>query len=176
MENVIFSNIRIETRRFSHEWWGRAEAICLTALDRKPGVKAGKIRNILFRDITCEGENGIFLLGSSDNYIEDVTFDHIRLVLDRKSKWEIEGYDKRPCLGDGRIRTMISGIYVDKARDITFQDVKIRKKEGILPYYREDISFNNIYVLNLIAANLRNGMQYLKSDHIRGSEEETIVL
>ena len=71
---------------------------------------------------------------------------------------------------------MISGIYVDKARDITFQDVKIRKKEGILPYYREDISFNNIYVLNLIAANLRNGMQYLKSDHIRGSEEETIVL
>ena len=140
VENVIFSNIRIETRRFSHEWWGRAEAICLTALDRKPGVKAGKIRNILFRDITCEGENGIFLLGSSDNYIEDVTFDHIRLVLDRKSKWEIEGYDKRPCQGDGEIRTMISGIYVDKARDITFQDVKIRKKEGILPYYREDVT------------------------------------
>lgn len=90
--------------------------------------------------ITCEGENGIFLLGSSDNYIEDVTFDHIRLVLDRKSKWEIEGYDKRPCQGDGEIRTMISGIYVDKARDITFQDVKIRKKEGILPYYREDVT------------------------------------
>ena len=36
--------------------------------------------------------------------------------------------------------------------------------------------FNNIYVLNLIAANLRNGMQYLKSGHIQGSEEETIVL
>ena len=35
---------------------------------------------------------------------------------------------------------MISGIYVDKARDITFQDVKVRKKEGILPYYREDVT------------------------------------
>ncbi len=30
--------------------------------------------------------------------------------------------------------------------------------------------FDNIYVLNLIAANLRNGMQYLKAEHMRGSE------
>lgn len=36
--------------------------------------------------------------------------------------------------------------------------------------------FENIYVLNLIAANLRGGMQYLKADHIRGSEEEQMVL
>lgn len=36
--------------------------------------------------------------------------------------------------------------------------------------------FNNIYVLNLISANLRNGMQYLKADHIRGSEEEEMIL
>lgn len=31
VENVIFSNIIMETRRFSYEWWGRAEAVCLTA-------------------------------------------------------------------------------------------------------------------------------------------------
>ena len=36
--------------------------------------------------------------------------------------------------------------------------------------------FDNIYVLNLIAANLRSGMQYLKSDHVRGSEEETMLV
>lgn len=36
--------------------------------------------------------------------------------------------------------------------------------------------FNNIYVLNLIAASLRSGMQYLKVDHVRGSEPETMVL
>ena len=85
MENVIFSNIIMETRRFSYEWWGRAEAVCLTALDRKPGVKAGKIRNIRFQNITCEGETAVFLLGSEDNYIEDVTFEGIRLTLDKKS-------------------------------------------------------------------------------------------
>lgn len=36
--------------------------------------------------------------------------------------------------------------------------------------------FDNIYVLNLIAASLRNGMQYLRADHLRGDEPETMVV
>lgn len=36
--------------------------------------------------------------------------------------------------------------------------------------------FNNIYVINLIAASLRNGMQYLKVNHVKGNEPETIVV
>lgn len=36
--------------------------------------------------------------------------------------------------------------------------------------------FDNIYVLNLIAASLRNGMQYLKVDHVKGNEPETMVI
>ncbi|MCI8377749.1 MAG: hypothetical protein HFH72_04420 [Lachnospiraceae bacterium] len=36
--------------------------------------------------------------------------------------------------------------------------------------------FDNIYVLNLIAASLRNGMQYLKVDRVKGNEPETMVI
>lgn len=36
--------------------------------------------------------------------------------------------------------------------------------------------FDNIYILNLIAASLRSGMQYLKADHLRGDEPETLVV
>lgn len=36
--------------------------------------------------------------------------------------------------------------------------------------------FDNIYVLNLIAASLRNGMQYLKANHLRGNEPEMMVV
>lgn len=36
--------------------------------------------------------------------------------------------------------------------------------------------FDNIYVLNLIAASLRNGMQYLKANHMRGDEPEVMVV
>lgn len=36
--------------------------------------------------------------------------------------------------------------------------------------------FDNIYVLNLIAASLRNGMQYLKADHLRGNDPDVMVV
>ncbi len=36
--------------------------------------------------------------------------------------------------------------------------------------------FDNIYVLTLISANLRKDMQYLKAEHMRGSEEETMLV
>lgn len=35
--------------------------------------------------------------------------------------------------------------------------------------------FDNIYVLNLVSASLRNGTMYLRGEHKRGSEEETMV-
>ena len=35
--------------------------------------------------------------------------------------------------------------------------------------------FDNIYVLNLVAASLRGGMQYLRGEHTRGAEEEVMV-
>ena len=159
VENVIFSNIIMETRRFSYEWWGRAEAVCLTALDRKPGVKAGKIRNIRFQNITCEGENGIFLLGSEDNYIEDVTFEGIRLTLDKKSKWEINGYDKRPCQGEGEIHTKISGIYADYVKNVSFHDIQITKKEGILPFYEEDVTLRNVENVRIDVEEPEDGSQ-----------------
>ncbi len=36
--------------------------------------------------------------------------------------------------------------------------------------------FDNIYILNLIAASLRSGMQYLKANHLRGNEPEVMEL
>lgn len=36
--------------------------------------------------------------------------------------------------------------------------------------------FDNIYVLNLITASLRGGMQYLRANHLRGNEPETMVV
>lgn len=35
--------------------------------------------------------------------------------------------------------------------------------------------FDNIYVLNLIAAGLRGGLQYLKAEHKRGKEPDELI-
>ena len=47
-----------------------------------------------------------------------------------------------------------------------------------LPVWAESpsiIVFDNIYVLNLIAASLRGGTQYLKAEHKRGKEPDELV-
>lgn len=38
------------------------------------------------------------------------------------------------------------------------------------------VAVENLYVLNLIAASLRNGMQYLKANHVRGNESDTMIV
>lgn len=129
VENVVFSNINITTRRFSHQWWGRAEAICVTALDRKPGVRHGKIKNIRFHNINCIGENGIVVYGTEDNKIEDITFSGVNLHLEKRSKWPVEGYDIRPCELENKFPEKetgkISGIYVRNAENIVTDGLRI---------------------------------------------------
>ena len=96
---------------------------------------------------------------SEDNYIEDVTFEGIRLTLDKKSKWEINGYDKRPCQGGGEIHTKISGIYADYVKNVSFHDIQITKKEGILPFYEEDVTLRNVENVRIDVEEPEDGSQ-----------------
>lgn len=147
VENVVFSNINIETRRFSYQWWGRAEAISLTAADRKPGVKAGKIKNVVFRNINCRGENGIFIMGSPDNWIEEITFDQVSLTLARSSKWEINGYDRRPCPDihdEGLIPGPVSGVYADYSSGLRFKQLSIKVEEEFKPFFNQKMTLLHV--------------------------------
>lgn len=143
VENVIFSNLSIETRCFSYQWWGRAEAICITSLDRKPGVRHGKVRNIVFKNINCTGENGILVYGTEDNPIEDITFDEVHMTLEKTSKWDIGGYDIRPCeLEDKfpkRDSGKVAGIYIRHAKNIKTENFSVRVTDNMQPYYLGDV-------------------------------------
>lgn len=61
---------------------------------------------------------------------------------------------------------------MDMARKTNTQLICLSGLGGESIYNR----FDNIYVLNLMAASLRSGTQYLRADHIRGHEEETMVV
>lgn len=61
---------------------------------------------------------------------------------------------------------------MDMARKTNTQLICLSGLGGESIYNR----FDNIYVLNLSPASLRNSMQYLKADHIRGMEEEVMIV
>ena len=94
--DVLISNIMIETRRFAECWWGCAEPIVMTTHDRNANTHSGSIENVRFFNVTCKGENGVFLSGNEENHIKNVLFENVNVCLEATSKWERGMYDLRP--------------------------------------------------------------------------------
>lgn len=139
IENVLISNIHVETRRFSEQWWGRAEPIYITVLDRKEGVTAGQIRNVRLKDITCKGENGIFISGSENHVIRDLSLENIRVTLEKTSKWPCDSYDLRPCKGQGIRPSKLYGLYTNMVDGLSLTNVNIECRDSMKPYASEEM-------------------------------------
>ncbi len=125
VENVSYTNCIIETRRFCPDWWGTAEPIVITTFNRDENTKSGKIKNIRFKNITCHGENGVLIHGNENNIIEDVTFENVRVTMDKKTKWESGLYDLRPCLQYGVEKIKNAGFYIRYAKDVVIEKSQV---------------------------------------------------
>lgn len=139
IEHVLVSNLMIETRRFSEHYWGRGEAIAITARERHDGIPTGSIRDVTLRHIRCSGENGVLIYGNPAHPIEDVTLEDVKIELVRRSKWELDGYDLRPCDGDGRVETKLCGVYAAYVKNLQRKDVTVRVDDSIRPWYEKDM-------------------------------------
>lgn len=135
IENVTISDIQVQTRRFSEQWWGRAEPIYITAINRKEGVNAGKIRNINLRNINCSGENGIFIRGSEGNRILGLSLENVHVTLEKTSKWPCDSYDIRPCSGEGIIPSQIYGLFVNYAEAVRLRNVSVECRDSMKDVY-----------------------------------------
>lgn len=140
IENVIFSNLNIETRRSSKGWWGEAEAIAITAVNRKEEKEVGNIKNITFENINCKGENGIFVYGRQCNEfnIKNINFRNISINLINKTKWPKINHDLRPCAFDGIIDGKLNFIFLRYAKDISFENIKLEADEEMKEYLGEE--------------------------------------
>jgi len=96
VSNVTFSDIRFTAHNTAPPWWGRGEAISLTAIPRSAGGKIGKIHDIHFRNIKGKAENSARIDGSQWSRIRNVTMDNVTLNFDRWTKYPGQVFDNRP--------------------------------------------------------------------------------
>lgn len=135
VENVIFSNMTVETRHFEGSWWGAAEPIYVTAFHRGAGSRLGKVRNILFSNILCRGENGLYLSGCEDSLLDEIVLDRVRVEVDRWSRWDGGFYDRRPCDIEGIVRGRTAGIYCANAGRIAVRDCSVAWGGNVQEYF-----------------------------------------
>jgi len=94
--NLEFNRIRLVSRYFADPWWGRGEAISLTALPRTPQTRLGTLHHVRFRNVTGRAENSVRVSGTPESRIHDVQFEKVEVKLDRWTQYPGGLFDNRP--------------------------------------------------------------------------------
>lgn len=156
VENVIFSNMIIETRRFHHAWWGSGEPVCVSAVpwDAERGI--GRVRNVRFVNLICRSETGVYLEGWTPEQVQDVLFENVQVELARHSKWPGSRYDRRPCPTDwavdpdqGFLRQPVDGFCLINAQNVTLRNCGVRWGQNPAGEYRHALSSQGVRGLRL---------------------------
>jgi polygalacturonase len=101
--DIEFRDIRMESRYHSDPWWGRGEAISLTAHPRNAQTKLGKLHDIRIRNVIARAENSARICGSPESPVTGVTLDNVALTLDRWTRYAGGVWDNRPGGDNGGI-------------------------------------------------------------------------
>ncbi|MEI7027771.1 glycoside hydrolase family 28 protein [Paenibacillus sp. y28] len=179
IENMLFSNLVIETRLFSDEtetsrelrWWGKGEPIFITAERRKGGqLPPGTIRNIRFEQILTESEGCIYMEGSEESAIENITIRGIRHTMRQKSGFPGGLFDTQPS-ERGVFPHEIPAVFCRHARNIALQDMEIVWQGERNSHWSHAIQAEQVDGLRLTglrAAPAQAGETAVELDRVRG--------
>jgi hypothetical protein len=173
VENIVFTATTIQTRLFDDHYWGKSEPVHISVLHRFPLAKfdegpewnrdnrLGTVRNVIFSDLICNSENGIFIYGEEAKNVGQISLRNIRLNISKWTKWAGGFHDLRPCTGHGRgaiesgktnpavFEHPWSAVYLQNAWDIGLQNISVKWKGQLPDYYRHALQGKNVQSLRL---------------------------
>ncbi len=152
IENVLFSNMIVETRIFNEAWWGRGEPIYLTVIpwDEQRGI--GHIRQVRFTNILARSENGVFIQGWEPGLISEILLENVRVELDKWSQQPGGRHDIRPCPGGesaGLPAHPTAGFFIQNAADVTLRNCQVAWGQNRPEYFRHALESHNTPGLQL---------------------------
>lgn len=98
VENVVVSNLRLDTRVRAGDWWGNGEPVCVMGtyhtLNYRDKVPENRfpvnIRNILFQNLICSGENAIAVVGENGS-VQNIRFENLSFELKDSANLPLKG-------------------------------------------------------------------------------------
>jgi uncharacterized protein YjbI with pentapeptide repeats len=122
-EDIQFSNINIETTRLADPDKDRRNIfpLFMDIEPRNAKTALGTIRNIMFRDIIIETQNGNCLIqGAKDKPLEDITLQNVRMRV--RSRVDFSGRTKPR--GTRTLKEKAPNDYADVPANFTFAHIK----------------------------------------------------
>jgi hypothetical protein len=153
IENILFSDIVIETRIHSGHWWGNGEPIHVSAIAQSEGIPAGIVRNVRFSNITAASETGIVIYGTSETHCYKIGLQNIHLAIRKSDLEETYGgnFDLRPTLRpeDAVFSHDIPGLYAGYTDGLNIEDFTIAWEDNLASYFTNGISCENFSSLEI---------------------------
>ncbi|HYD82534.1 MAG TPA: hypothetical protein VEA63_00750, partial [Opitutus sp.] len=144
VENVVFSNIVIETRLYRGKWWGKGEPIHISALaERADETRQRTLRNVSFNNVTATGDHGVVLYADDRSTLEDITFSGVRLrVVPSPLQVSFGGnFDLRPHWDPSYqvFRHDIAAVFASGVKGLRLRDVTVTWAEGLPDFFRHAV-------------------------------------
>ncbi len=124
--DIAFRDIRLVSRYHSDPWWGRGEAISLTAHPRTPNGRLGKLHGVTIRNVTARAENSVRVCGSPESPIADVTLENVGVTMERWTQYTGGVWDNRPEPGSGIEPHPTPAFGLRHARDIRITGCSVK--------------------------------------------------
>ncbi|MGB7668929.1 MAG: hypothetical protein WBL66_16865 [Candidatus Acidiferrales bacterium] len=138
VEDVLISNVSIETRRFDWFWWGDGDPIHFNIRRRSEvdGTKrdheppAGKIRNVSISNVVAHATGTSAINGHPDSWLENIHLDNVRLFV---------SHDPAAPYENTR-----AAIALRQARNFSMRDVQIRWDQPHAATWRSGLTAEDV--------------------------------
>jgi hypothetical protein len=148
--DITFDNITFVSRYYAEPWWGRGEAISLTAIPRTPGTKLGTIHDVRFRNVRGRAENSARICGTPASHIRSVRLEGIAVMLDRWTSYPGALFDNRPTSAIQPIEPHSTpGFFIRYADDVVLKNSTITWGAHVPDYFTHALEAENVTGLKL---------------------------
>ncbi|MFB6121306.1 MAG: glycoside hydrolase family 28 protein [Halobacteriaceae archaeon] len=134
LENILFQDITIETTLPRGPWWGKAEPIYVTSVPRHEDTDLGAVRNVRFRNVVADAENGAVIYAHDDADVEGVVLDGVDLTMrDPDAAEEVGGnLDLQPTSAMPPILEHdVPAVFARGVSDLTVADLNVEWDDDV---------------------------------------------
>jgi hypothetical protein len=148
--NVEFSDINFVSRYHSDPWWGRGEAISLTAIPRKPETKVGTIHDVVMKNIKGRAENSVRINGTRESRISNIRMENVNVTLDRWTNYKGNLFDNRPTTAYPGIEPHGNpGYYIRFADNVQLKNCMVQWGKNIPHYFTHALEAHDVTSVRL---------------------------
>lgn len=142
---VVFSDITFVSRYYAPPWWGRGEAISLTAIPRAPGTPVGVLSGVRISRVRGRAENSVRICGSAQSRIRDVRLEDVDVTFERWTRYPGGVWDNRPTTAEpGEERHGTPGFGLRHADGVVLAGCRVRWGERPPDYFSHALEATDV--------------------------------